>query len=691
MAFGTNVGEAWYEITARSDKLRRALDESDRRIETTGARAEKSLGGRLTGALHGIGGGLLTVAKAAVFVGGAGAAGLGFLGGMALKGAADAESMAASWEVLLGTTEAAQARMKELKEFAATTPFEIPEVMAASRQLQVFGGTALATGDNLRLVGDIAAGTQQPFTDVAMWIGRTYDAMKSGQPFGEAAQRLQEMGALSGDNRRKLEKLAAGVKSGNLTMDQAWKRSQGIFGQFSGMMEKQSQTLNGQISNLMDNIGQALTGIGELLLPVAKEVVGFFNTMIPIVKQFFMELLSGKGDADGFGAVLVNVFDTILEVGKAVWPLLQTFVQIAMTAIGAIIENVVPVIADAFDFIATNVIPPLQEAFAAIAGWVRANWPTISKVIDLAAQIIGQALGLVIDIVKALWPIIEATGRVVLPILGAAFEALLPFVEAALEILSGFLDFLQDVVMPIVETVGKTFSEVWLAVGSFFGDVWNGMLRVLGTIVGTMIGIIKNVVGIAADIPGPWQEGAKKQKAALEDMEAAARSWGTETEDVLTTSYAEQRRAASVGATGVAQAYADAFAGQGDYLAERVGYFQSRGSRLLEGQSPPKEGPWHEIDDWGATAARTFGIGFGSQGPFIAAMVRRALQGQAPAFIGDVPGAAAGAAVGSGGGMVQVNVRFESLVPYSPAQARAAWRAIQPEAVAELRHARIIR
>src|SRR5687768_15350247 len=266
----TNVGEAWYEIDARTNKLRERLDDADDRIRTTGDRAERSLTSKLSGALGSMGsivGGMAKIAAAGgLIVGGA----MAVMGGFAVNAAADAESMRGSWETLLGSTEAASERMRELTEFAAATPFSIPEINAASRQLQVFGGEAIATGDSLRLIGDIASGTQQPIGDVAMWMGRTYDALQSGQPFGEAAMRLQEMGALSGEGRKELERLAAGVKDGSMTMDEAWAGSQAVFEQFGGGMERQSQTLNGQISNLMDNIGQAMVGVGETVLPAVK-------------------------------------------------------------------------------------------------------------------------------------------------------------------------------------------------------------------------------------------------------------------------------------------------------------------------------------------------------------------------------------------------------------------------------------
>ena len=97
--------------------------------------------------------------------------------------------------------------LDRLYKFGATTPFEFPEVEKAARIMQTFGLDVTTTGKNLELVGNIAAGVGQPFDEVATWVSRMYDAIQSGRPFGEASARLQEMGALSGTARNRIEEM----------------------------------------------------------------------------------------------------------------------------------------------------------------------------------------------------------------------------------------------------------------------------------------------------------------------------------------------------------------------------------------------------------------------------------------------------------------------------------------------------
>lgn len=170
-----------------------------------------------------------------------------------VQGNASFEQYQVGFKVLLGGAGAAQKRLQELSQFAQTTPFNLPEVVQADKVLQTFGGTALATGRNLTLVGDIASGTNRSFQDVALWVGRAYDALQSGRPWGEAALRLQEMGALSGQARARLESLQASGATGA----QVWAAFNQEMARFSGLMEEQSHTAAGLASNLQDMIAAA--------------------------------------------------------------------------------------------------------------------------------------------------------------------------------------------------------------------------------------------------------------------------------------------------------------------------------------------------------------------------------------------------------------------------------------------------
>ncbi|MHA1572665.1 MAG: hypothetical protein ACTSX8_01605, partial [Alphaproteobacteria bacterium] len=189
--------------------------------------------------------------------------------GLAIKKAFQFETLETQFAILLKSTEAAKARMEELAAFSATTPFQLPDIAEASRQLTIFSGGLLGSAQSMLAVGDAAAATGRPIQEVAFWIGRAIDAIKSGRPFGEAAMRLQEMGILTGEARAQMEDLQ---KSGADNIE-VWDVLTDRLAEFEGGMAKLSQTGAGLESTLRDNVGLVLKDIGEIFVPAAKRAL----------------------------------------------------------------------------------------------------------------------------------------------------------------------------------------------------------------------------------------------------------------------------------------------------------------------------------------------------------------------------------------------------------------------------------
>lgn len=173
------------------------------------------------------------------------------------------------FEVLLGSVDAAEQRIDELAEFAAKTPFEFPEIIRASKQLEVMTNGAISTGDSLTLLGDVSAGVGAPIDELSVWFGRLYDAIQSGRPMGEAMMRLQELGAISGEARGEIE----GLQKSGADANVIWETFTGSMDRFNGMMIKQSETYEGMSSNLEDAGTLMMKSWGDEMLPVAKDVV----------------------------------------------------------------------------------------------------------------------------------------------------------------------------------------------------------------------------------------------------------------------------------------------------------------------------------------------------------------------------------------------------------------------------------
>jgi tape measure domain-containing protein len=228
------------------------------------------------------------------------------VGGAAVKMAGDMEKAQASFTTMLGSASAATATLKDLKTFAADTPFEFPEIQDAAKKLLAFNTPAKDLKETLRQLGDISAGIDAPIGEIAELFGK---ARVQGRLFQEDINQLtgrgipiiQELAKQFGVAESGVRKLVESgkVNFGNLQTAFADLTKEG--GKFGGLMEKQSATLPGLFSTLSDTIGQGLADLGTDIVEsldlkgAIKEISSFvqgaadaFRNLSPEVKKFLI-------------------------------------------------------------------------------------------------------------------------------------------------------------------------------------------------------------------------------------------------------------------------------------------------------------------------------------------------------------------------------------------------------------------
>lgn len=252
-----------------------------------------------------------------------------------IKAGSEVEDLTTQFKTLLGSTGAAQNRIKELSKFAQTTPFQLTDLAQASKLLQQFGGTALATGDSLRMVGDAAAVTAtRDIAGVAMWVGRAYDALKANRPIGEASARLQELGLISGEVRAKIEALQKQARG-----KEAWKVLEAQLKTNSGAMEELSKTASGLTSTIKDQLAAAMR---QMLSGGAWQ--GYKNLL-----QNIVNLMNSWIDSGVF-----------VRIGRA-FQVLSGIVQMLALQIRAAFELIVAAVTKSLDFIVQHLQKVTQK------------------------------------------------------------------------------------------------------------------------------------------------------------------------------------------------------------------------------------------------------------------------------------------------------------------------------------------
>ena len=197
------------------------------------------------------------------------AAGMTALGAAAVRSAAQMEQNRVAFTTLLKSAEKAKRFLAAMEKFAATTPFELPGVLAASKRLLAFGFSAEQVLPILRAVGDSAA---------ALGLGEEgiqRMTLAIGQMQAKGKIQAQEMLQLAEAGVPAWELLAKAIgvdiptamkmaEEGQISAAQGIQAIvAGMNTKFSGMMEAQAQTINGIMSNIRDSVGQTMTAIGD--------------------------------------------------------------------------------------------------------------------------------------------------------------------------------------------------------------------------------------------------------------------------------------------------------------------------------------------------------------------------------------------------------------------------------------------
>lgn len=214
---------------------------------------------------------------------GAGVAGLA-------KMSAEAEQTAVSFEVMLGSGEAAKQMIQELTDFSANTPFSLPGLQDAAKTLLNFNVPANEVMSSLDMISNIAAGNEEKMSSLSLVFGQI---ASTGRLMGQDLLQLinagfnplQQISERTGESMAELKKRMEDGNIGFSEVKQAFADATGEGGKFYQMNERQSQTVAGLWSTLKDNILLSLRDIMDGAF-VAFDLKGALANAINGVKVF---------------------------------------------------------------------------------------------------------------------------------------------------------------------------------------------------------------------------------------------------------------------------------------------------------------------------------------------------------------------------------------------------------------------
>lgn len=314
--------------------------------------------------------GVQTAMKIGAAVAAAGAA----VGGYVLKTGIgynqQMDDYTANMQTLLGGVDKAEAKIKELSDMAAKTPFELPTLADATQTLLAFGVKAEDSTGILKSLGDISLGNASKLETLT----RSYGKMSStGKVTLENVQMMIDAGfnplnLIAERNHMTMESLYEALSDGKVPFDEltwAIQKATSEGGQFYNGMETASKTLTGRLSTLKENWSAFLA----LLTKPAYETLR--DTVLPSAIDM-VDKLTASFNESGLQGVLDTFSDEVGKLGKNIASNIteyfdsdqaKTDLQNATGKIAKLLTGGNIVLSDVTSFI-TNILSKINDTFA---------------------------------------------------------------------------------------------------------------------------------------------------------------------------------------------------------------------------------------------------------------------------------------------------------------------------------------
>lgn len=173
-----------------------------------------------------------------------------------------------TFSTMLKSKEKADKLMSELVDIAAKTPFDLQGVASSAKQMIAYGSSAENVGDELVMLGNVAAGVGSQLSEIAYLYGtlrtqgRAY-AVDIRQFAGRGIPIYEELAKVLGVTKDEVSGLVKEGKVGFKEVEQAFKNMTSESGIYYNLMQEQSKSLTGQLSNLGDAWDTMLNEIGK--------------------------------------------------------------------------------------------------------------------------------------------------------------------------------------------------------------------------------------------------------------------------------------------------------------------------------------------------------------------------------------------------------------------------------------------
>jgi len=395
--------------------------------------------------------------------------------------AAKMEKIRISFKVLAGGIQTSKKLLRDILEFAATTPFEIPNVLETTKSLLAFGTKAKDMVKTMTEVGDVAAGMDKPLNILAQSYGRV---MASGRLLGRVLYNLRLQGVpiteylLKVTGEKSVAVLQKLVSQGKITADvfaQAWSTMRKE--RFMNILFEQAQTFLGILSNIKDQVTLLSISIGNHFLPQFKTMAWYFYEILrrarlitdnpKRMEGFVSKITYLMGLMDkGFVKIYYRLRETIDQFGginkvlKAFAIIAGTFISIkTLTLIGKLATSILGIFNIFSHWKLTLLGVSIILLIAAIEdflGFLIGKESVIGDILDYLENRFPKAFAHIKKWLDVLKNTIEGLALLLYGIFKAAFTGNIDILKKGLE---KFSEAYKEAIKPVQEAAQQKYTE----------------------------------------------------------------------------------------------------------------------------------------------------------------------------------------------------------------------------------------
>lgn len=388
----TDIAKMFQQLNSDVKAMRKSLDSIDSKnvrrvgddLGTVSKQSKKATSGikgfadkcnKMTGALSAI----AAVQLGSVFTGMAG--GILNMGIASVQAAAQMRQYEIAFQTMLKSAEAGTQMLRDLQQFAAETPFDVPGVVSAGQQLMAFGFKAEEIIPMLTNLGDAASGLGLGTEGVSRLAYALGQMQTSGKLNAQDMMQLTSAGISAWDMLAQAAgKTVAEMKDlcskGAIDSKAAVQTIvAGMNDQFGGMMAKTSDEVSGLLANIEETAGNTSAAVGKYLTE-AFNIKGILKDVSDRLGEFQQKMQTATEQGKSMGDVIKECVPAPVIAAIGAFAAVLAVVSVAAVAtLGAVLGLTAGIVA-------------IGAAIGAVAALVVTYWDEIVDAVNIAVQAI---------------------------------------------------------------------------------------------------------------------------------------------------------------------------------------------------------------------------------------------------------------------------------------------------------------